>query len=204
MPSPARDAYVHISNHNSAARVRTGPTTALPSLFTAEVDDPGQPYLLELRVRTVQGRRPEVIELRLEIRNPKKGAGITTQGLREVHVARALEVAVTAAIEQSDGGEDPGSPHDDRRTDSPPKRVSKPLRGIPVGADFLQQVSDIYRAAVASGSRAPVVAVSEELGGSRATAGRWVLQARRAGLLRPSLGTKAGEAAVPARRRRVS
>jgi hypothetical protein len=188
MPPP-RDAYVHVTPIDRYPAVRTSPATTIPSTFTAEVDDPRQPYALDLRVQTVAGRRPEIVELRVELRNPQTPGGISTEGLRRVHLAKALEMAVARAI-----GPDAEHPRE--------VHAAKPLRGVPVSHEFLELVANVYRSAVASGSRAPVAEVGRQLGGSRPTAGRWVVQARKAGILRPALGTRVGEAAPQRRRRR--
>jgi hypothetical protein len=186
---PTRSAYVHVTPIERNPTIRTGPGTVIPSSFTAEVDDPEQPYALDLRIRTLAGQRPEVVELRMELRSPQRPGGITTEGLRGVHIAKALQMAVTRAIEPLE--------HDDDR-----EGATRPLRGVPLTKEFLDQVANVYRAAVASGSRAPVVEVARQLGGSRPSAGRWVVQARRAGILKPALGTRAGESVAKAKRRR--
>jgi hypothetical protein len=176
--------------------VRTGPSTAIPNLFRAVVDDPAQPFVLQFKVQTTAGRRPEVVELLLETRDPTSPGGVTTEGLRRVHIAKALTLALAKATrrasEVSDGlfglsDHDPGSSW----TDEP---VARPVRGEPVTEAFLGMVADTYRKAVASGSRRPVGELGEQLGGSRSTAGRWVVQARRAGLLGAAVGRVAGEA----------
>jgi hypothetical protein len=187
--TPGRSAYVHVTTLERDPAVRTGPTTAIPCSFSAEIDDPEQPYLLDLRVRTIAGRRPEVVELRLELRSPQQPGGIATEGLRGVHIAKALQMAVTRAIEPIE-------------TEDGRVGATKPLRGIPVTKEFLGQVASIYRSAVAGGSRAPVVEVARQLGGSRPTAGRWVVQARKAGILKPAIGTRAGESVPRAKRHR--
>jgi hypothetical protein len=180
---PPKDAYVHVTHIERDPLVRTGAANALPSSFSAEVDDPQQPYALDLRVRTIPGRRPEVVELRMELRNPKRPGGITTEGLRSVQIAKALQMAISRAVKPMTA--EAGEP-----------ALARPLRGVPVTEHFLEQVADVYRSAVASGSPAPVAEVSRQLGGSRPTAGRWVVQARKAGILRPALGTKPGEAST--------
>jgi hypothetical protein len=176
--------------------IRTGPTTAIPSLFRATVDDRTQPFILEFKVQTVGGRRPEVVELTLVPRDPIVAGGVTTEGLRSVQVAKALKLALAKATkrvnEMTDGlfqleGDGPGIGYAG-------SQVARPVRGEPVSEDFLRQVADTYRKAVASGSRRPVGELGEQLGGSRSTAGRWVVQARRAGFLRAAVGRTAGEA----------
>lgn len=191
--APTSGVYVQVTPLQEGSGLEKA--EVVPPLFLAEVDDPAQRYVLHLKVRTVAGRKPEVVELGLEARATPDADRITTEGLRGVHVAKALELAVNRA--RQDIG--------DRRTPKAP--LARPQRGVPISHTFLQQVTDIYRAAVAAGSRSPVNQVAEQLGTSRSTAGRWVVQARRAKLLRPAMGTRAGEAMparTPARRRTAS
>jgi hypothetical protein len=180
------EPYVHITTLNESALIRAGASAAIPPLFTAEIDDPAQPYSLELRVRTVQGRKPEVIELLLAARGDDVESRITTEGLRGVHLAKALDLALSKAL-RVDESDAPKSSPDARR----------PKRGVAVSDEFLQRVADIYRSAVAGGSRSPVNEVALQLGSSRSTAGRWVVQARRANILRAAMGTRAGESTEP-------
>jgi len=56
----------------------------------------------------------------------------------------------------------------------------------------LVHVADAYRLGALVGS--PTQLVAEQLGVSRATAGRWISRAREEGILGPAVGTKAGEA----------
>jgi hypothetical protein len=148
-----------------------------------------------------------VSELHLESRGRIGAEGLTTAGLRRVRIAQALKLALAkATVRVSDEGdglfrltEDPqgaawgwgGGP------------VTRPVRGEPVAEEFLQLVAKTYRAAVASGSRSPVEDVRKQLGGSRSTAGRWVVQARKAGVLRPAIGRKSGEAAPKVRKKKA-
>src|SRR5580698_1097285 len=81
--------------------IRTGPGTAIPSHFTAMVDDPAQPFLLELVVKTVAGRRPEVVEMRVAVRDlASPDGGVTTEKLRPVKVAKALTLALAQATKR--------------------------------------------------------------------------------------------------------
>jgi hypothetical protein len=190
------EPWVHVEDDERTIPIRTGPSTAIRSVFRAVVDDPSQPFILEFTVRTVAGRRPEVTDLNLGLRDPAPPGGVTTEGLRKVQIAKALTLALAKAtrrVADSDGGlfrlEDdaPGTARGD-------DQVARPVRGQPVKEEFLRQVADTYRKAVARGSHRPVGELGEQLGGSRSTAGRWVVQARRAGLLGAAVGRTAGEA----------
>ncbi len=201
---PRRQPLVEVTPLSGAMPIRTGPATAIPSLFTAFVDDPAQPLLVQMKVKTIAGQRPEVSELHLESRGRIDAEGLTTAGLRRVRIAQALKLALAkAAVRVSDDGDGLF-----RLTEYPQgaawggEPVTRPVRGEPVTEEFLQLVAKTYRAAVASGSRSPVEDVREQLGGSRSTAGRWVVQARKAGVLRPAIGRKSGEAAPKVRKKK--
>jgi hypothetical protein len=196
-----RAPWVNVTTHEGSGWIRTGPSTAIPSVFLATVDDPAQPFICNLEVRTRAGRRPEVVRLDLEIRNLADPGGISTEGLRQVQVAKALTLALTKATQRvSDEGDGlfrlPGDP---TGTSWGGDHVARPVRGAPVTEEFLQLVAHTYRSAVASGSRSPVGDLGRELGGSRSTAGRWVVQARKAGFLRPAIGRTSGEVAPTVR-----
>ncbi len=197
-----RAASVLVTSLGGAMPIRTGPGTAIPSSFTAMVDDPAQPFLLDLVVKTLSGRRPEVVEVRVAVRDrAATDGGVTTERLRPVKVARALTMALAQATERIyDDGSGMFRPVDELPTMGwGSGEVAKPVRGEPISDDFLKLVAATYRTAVASGSRSPVLELSTQLGGSRSTAGRWVVQARRAGFLRATVGTKPGEITSKAR-----
>ncbi|HUC05442.1 MAG TPA: hypothetical protein VL961_08575 [Acidimicrobiales bacterium] len=187
---------------NGSGWVRTSPVTAIPTVFGSYVDDPSQPFTFELEVRTRPGRRPEVTELLIAARG-EDSASITTDKLRGVHVARALTLALDAATQRfTHGDEDvPPGPDDPCAAGADAAPAPRPVRGTPTSTGFLQLVADTYRAAVASGSRSPVEEVRRQFETSRPTAGRWVVQARRAGLLGEALGRTAGEVAPGGSRR---
>jgi hypothetical protein len=202
-----RAASVLVTPLGGSNPIRTGPGTAIPSHFTAMVDDPAQPFLLELVVKTVAGRRPEVVEMRMSVRDlTAPDGGVTTEKMRPVKVAKALTMALAQATRRiHDDGSGMFRPVDELpvmgwSTDE----VAKPVRGAAISDEFLKLVASTYRTAVASGSRSPVLDLQTHLGGSRATAGRWVVQARKAGFLRPTVGTRPGEITPKARSRNTA
>ena len=75
--------------------------------------------------------------------------------------------------------------------DRPPEQVSRQWHAIT--PQFLTTVAAVYRSALADGTP-PAKAVAEHFLVNRATASRWVRQARKAHILGPSMGTVAGEA----------
>jgi hypothetical protein len=184
--------------------IRTSSTTAIPTRFGAVVDDPSQPFTVEFEVLTRDGRRPEVTELVLSVRDTSAAESITTESLRQVQVAGALTLAIAkVTIKVVDNGD--GTfllPDDTTGSTSGDEAVPRPVRGTSMTPEFLKLVAETYRAAVASGSRSPVEDLRRELGASRSTAGRWVLRARKDGYLREAIGRIAGESANPPKKSR--
>ena len=184
----SRTPWVFIASSARADWIRTSPTTARPATFRATVDDPSQPYVIDLEVATRRGRRPEVLQVVLELRDRSSAGSITTEGLRQVHIARALQLALDQATK-------PETNQDLVDTDELAGQVdngARPVRGTPISQAFLEMVVASYRSTVASGSRRPVVDLAVQLRTSRSSAGRWVVQARRAGLwARPRHGPPA-------------
>lgn len=72
-------------------------------------------------------------------------------------------------------------------------------RGKRLSDELLAEVADVYRGALSRGL-APTDAVAAKFPTSRSTAGRWVMEARRRGLLGPAVRGRAGEQA-PAKRK---
>jgi hypothetical protein len=71
--------------------------------------------------------------------------------------------------------------------------ATNPQRRRLVTTDHLTEVSKVYREAVAGGA-SPTKSVAAHFTTTHSTAARWVREARKVGLLGPSLGTRAGEA----------
>lgn len=57
----------------------------------------------------------------------------------------------------------------------------------------LKEIADLYRAAIASGSRSPTREVGERKHVARSTAARWIAKARSKGFLGPSIRGRGGE-----------
>lgn len=70
--------------------------------------------------------------------------------------------------------------------------TDRPRRGRTVTDEHLQRVADVYRAAVEHGDP-PTRTIADTMHASRATAGRWVTQARKRGLLGAAVHGKVGE-----------
>lgn len=72
----------------------------------------------------------------------------------------------------------------------PATQVQRRRRVTP---ELLAKVAEVYRAAYSAG-QSPTQAVAETFEVSHSTAGRWVVEARKAGTLGPAIGPTAGEA----------
>jgi hypothetical protein len=73
------------------------------------------------------------------------------------------------------------------------RKASRPGRGTRLSDEYLQVVADVYKAALASGSRSPTADVSKQLNTARSNAGRYVAEARRRGILGKATPGQAGE-----------
>lgn len=66
-------------------------------------------------------------------------------------------------------------------------------RGTALTDRDLREIADLYRAALASGSRSPTREVGERKHVARSTAARWIAKARSKGFLGPSIRGRGGE-----------
>lgn len=139
-------------------------------------DDQGRPICRELRARA------------------EDGPSVTSSALRQIPVGRlvsetaALPLVHMSAERLPGGGWKLGPPSPEDR-----KRLRAPRRSRSRGTgDMLSQVADLYRQAVRD-SYAPTEWVARELVVSRATASRWIRQARDGGFLGKAMRGRAGE-----------
>lgn len=122
----------------------------------------------------------------LTLKRVDGGPPITNEQLRLVPVAELVRKGIKRAVEVS------------VRTSGVMLGLSSDwtdvaeLRKAGATDETLQYVSARYRMAYACWDPA-TDAVADAIGVSRATAGRWIAKARRAGYLGPAVGTKAGE-----------
>lgn len=78
--------------------------------------------------------------------------------------------------------------------DMPAPPESRQVRRV-LSESLLVEVAEVYRAACAAGFP-PLNRIAESFGVSHSAAGRWVREARKAGILGPALGTVAGEVKI--------
>ena len=184
---------VEVVVHPRAGLVATSRTTAVPSRFSATVTFSDRPIRAWLDIRTLPSTGPTVYELRVEHSLTAPG-GITTEALRSIPLRELRRLAVEAASRSivdhtGDGGFIVAGEDVPWHGEAP----RGPGRGKSMPADHLAAVAEVYRRAVASGSRSPVEEVRRAFFASRSTAGRWVMQARRRGFLDPAAGPTPGE-----------
>lgn len=177
--------------------IAAGGTFAVPSRFTAWVDDETQPYLIGLDIRVTMAGA-EVLMTQLQWRDWNSPGGVTTKGLRAVKLGTAVQHALKAArfqreeIEQGPlaghfrlSGDPPGVAHGGPgiRADGRPFKGG-PGRGRVMSNEHLEEVADVYRDALSGGK--PVEAVREHFSTNRSTASRWVGEARKRDILEES------------------
>jgi hypothetical protein len=174
---------------------------ALWDRYTVKVDDPKIPYLLDLEVAVRQGRGPTCESMRCTQR--PDGPTVSTEGIRRLPVAgilvsTALYAAVSVETFKSSARVSPVTAAEmrspefrafERMLASGPRR--RPGRR-PTDDDRLEQVAEVYRAAVALGEP-PTMAVHTKLSVSRSHAGRLVHQARGRGFLGKTRPGRRGE-----------
>jgi hypothetical protein len=187
-PKDVKITTVHVDEPQQAGLIRTGPDTAVPSRFTASIYLQQPELTVSLYVIVDQaGTRPRVVDARLQV---DVRASITTTLMRRVLVDQLLKAALDAATVRVEGRPDihpgafmaTGDPKDQAWV-SPPPRSS--AHGDAALRDRAREAARIYSDAVMRGSRAPAVAVANEMGYSRAQVARYIRRARELGLLPP-------------------
>jgi len=185
----------------------------IPTSYRITFDDPDRfKVVLELQVRVREGERPELAELRCVQR--ADGPPVSSGMLRELPLGSLVRESARLAAHRLDhvwDGGWVGTPLWSEPTKTQKDAMQqvfaeyrnasltrKPGRRVP--DDLLHRVADIYRRALTDG-RPPTRAVEIELHCSRATAGRWVAQARGRDYLGAAVKKgKAGE--QPTRKRK--
>jgi hypothetical protein len=169
-----------------------GDDRALPSVYTATVDDPTMPFLTRLTVHVVNREASlDTVVLKRRDTDPS----ITARSLRGVPIARYLEASVIAAemrVEKDEHGASRIRPlHADEYTAREyaaagvaarrRKRTTDPKEHD----DEVNGAAALYREALADEEerRRPTIYVSKAMHVSRAKAARLLAEARQAGLL---------------------
>jgi hypothetical protein len=151
----------------------------LPPHYGVEVDDAACPLLVELRVGVIDGQ-PRCEELRCR---PRAGGGpVSSEDLRRVPLGRYLRESAalySVRIEVDSEGkwlfmQPTGSGDEPLLAGAAHRRPRRQMTD-----ELLRDVARVYSAALSK----PTLAVMRRFHVSRPTAGRWVMEARRRGLL---------------------
>lgn len=193
LPKNFQIAWASIEQLDPEGYLPAGPDTAVPARFEAhfQLADPEAAVTIEVLVGA--DLRPIIVDLsiRSRARNP-----VTTSMLRQILVdqllQRAMEEATVPASVREQwlaslplGGQPP-TPGNTAAVPAPP--TDAPRRSH--ADEDAEMAARIYLEAVASGSRAPAVAVANTLNRSRAQVARYIRRARELGLLPPLKPTK--------------
>ncbi|TKA11730.1 hypothetical protein [Actinacidiphila oryziradicis] len=200
-PKDVKIAGAFVTPGERAAWVRTSDDTAVPSNIQAllHLDEP--PVAVQMVITVDAGARAIIREFAVSPR--ERDVPISTSLLRRIPVDYLLRVALDRASVSVKRRPDihegafqlRGDPeHQAWVSPAPPK----PGRGHEASADRVQQAADVYKQALASGSRSPGMEVATAMGYSRATAARDIRLARERGLLAAAeSGESAAEAKLP-------
>lgn len=161
-----------------------GPDRAVPSRFEASFQLARPEAAVTMEVFVGADQRPAVIELTIR---SKVRAPITTSMLRSVLVDQLLQAAMAEAAV-------PASARDEWLATLPPGLANPADASWPSSAaagssasgnaeEDARTAARIYREALATGSRAPAVAVANTMNRSRAQVARYIRRARETGLL---------------------
>jgi hypothetical protein len=174
--------------HALTGRTRTGPRTAVPTSFVAEVLLERPALVVWMSIEVPQGGVARITELKLY---PDGVPTITPGAVRAIALDTLLRAALAAA-EQREGPITPrtdiGSRVYQLPTDPPDRyRASPPMKSrVQERADENAGLAaQIYMDALAQGSRAPAEAVATALDRSRGQVARYIRRARELGLLPP-------------------
>jgi hypothetical protein len=178
-----------------------GPGYLAPRQFTARYEQVGLPPVV-LEIVVGDDRVPSCLSIRNVVSDGRPG--LTTALLRRLALQSIAKELLFGAGEKVDFAADervvgllPMTLADRDIFLGDPEPPLPPLATSRVSNDVLEEVARIYRA----NPKAPTRAVEETLPTSRATAGRYVAEARNRGLLGSPIPRKAGEGSHPGARR---
>lgn len=170
---------------------------AVPEKFIATTS-PDNLGGLEVRMRIEVSRSFRARCTELTILGSSQGI-VTAEVLRRVSLGRLVKEAVaeTASHFEFRGTTSAGASKFVMFSDAGKEIYAATLDRVGHGARLtdrdLKEVADLYRAAVASGSRSPTREVAERKHVARSTAARWVSRARGKGFLGPPIRGRGGE-----------
>ncbi|MGX7829080.1 hypothetical protein ACTG9Q_28760 [Actinokineospora sp. 24-640] len=192
LPKNFKIEWVSVDELTPGGYVSTGRDTAVPTHFQASFVLSEPDVTMQMEVMVGADRRPLVIEATVR---GKTKAPITTSVMRQVLIDQLLRAAMVEATVPASVRErwlaslPPGVQPVDRREAEPVPSADQRFRSQ---ADHdAQMAAQIYSDAVASGDRAPGIAVAHAMNRSRTQVSRYLRRARDLGLL-PPLGPSEG------------
>lgn len=176
---------IYVYPDKNATWIRTGPDTAVPSIFEAQLHVSEPELTINMKIMVGPGGRILIREFGL---SPKDlGSTITARLLRKVPVDRLSRAALDHVSLKVVPRPDIHSGAFQLESDPPDQAWVSPEpirgRGREVSPDRVGRAAQIYLEALAAGSRKPAEVVAEQLHYSRATAARDIRAARERGLL---------------------
>lgn len=182
--------------------IRTGETTAVPSLLDAEIHLIDPPVVVRLLIEVADDGRSRVCEFQVTPASIRDS--VTTSMLRKLPidelVRRTLERATRADLRPRPdihpGAYQLSTDPEHQAWVSPEPQPGGRGRAVP--GSRVRRAAEIYQQAVANGDKAPTEAVAREMGYSRPTAARDVRAAREMGLLPATAGMAARADDAPA------
>lgn len=170
-----------------AGWIRVESDYALPRRFEATIDSTEYPAIVTVRVEVGDDTRSRCRGITV---TPRDSSHIETATLRALPLKTLLRQAAASVMEKVEIGPD-GAAHRAPMTGSDVADFAaiygRRRGGTRISKRQLARVATIHRAARRSKSpadrRAPTQMVARRLNVSRSTAGRWVMAARKAGIL---------------------
>ncbi|MFE9601971.1 hypothetical protein [Streptomyces hokutonensis] len=187
-PKDVKIAGAFVTPGDRAGWVRSSASTAVPSQIRALLHLEEPPVVVQMFITVDAGARALIREIAV---SPQAvDVAITTSLLRRVPVDYLLRYALEKASVTAKGRPDihegafqlNSDPEHQAWVSPPPPSVG---RGHDVPLDRVQRAAEVYKQALASGSRSPGMEVAAAMGYSRATAARDIRQARERGLIAP-------------------
>lgn len=173
----AIETVVHVTPAQRWVPIRTGPTTYVPSRFTARLLLAEPKLVVDVDVVVGTGGQARLQELAV-IADQAGAVPISSSTLRRILVDQVLRAVLTAAS-RSDATDRPDLRPGAFQLPGDEEEAWVEGKGTPQ----VRRAAQIYISARASGSRAPTEAVATEMNVSRSQASRYVRAARDAELL---------------------
>lgn len=159
--------------------IRTGPGRAAPSRFTAVIETRNPSLYVALYLRLPGGDAPVIEQLSIR---PGPGTAVSAGVLRGVLVDRLVQAAVKKASRRTTERPDVAAgAFQVQGTSAMVANISR----YPGADERVRQAAELYRDALARGSRSPAADAAEAMNLSRAQIARYIRRARDARLLPP-------------------